>query len=373
MQILGDYYWKDNTDIDRLIDITIRKMPVNIKNERELESFVNQEINKPIPLDNPQWVIWIQEDYNEKESLIIYKQHHSMCDGISCMNYHIGQGDNFDQSALMPFPRKITFIERFFIRLSVLYFLPKVFWKIVTVKQDINPLNDGIKNLSGKKLSATSKDIDFQEFKKASKLLKLTINDIVTACVGSAISQYFESKGRKDIKRLNIAIPANIRFAHYPSWEKVKFENKFAPFPMTIPLETDLDRSLVEVHKVTSRLRNGYGDVYATYAATWYASMFVPKWLMLWFSEFSTKPYTLAFSNLPGLLKPIIFDGRKSIKMQNYIIPAGVTGIGITSLSYVDYFKIGMVVDDSIMKEPQVIVDHIEKNLRIVMEKAKKL
>jgi hypothetical protein len=34
------------------------------------------------------------------------------------------------------------------------------------------------------------------------------------------------------------------------------------------------------------------------------------------------------------------------------MIPAGVTGIGINCLSYVDCFKIGMVVDDSIMSEP---------------------
>lgn len=139
---------------------------------------------------------------------------------------------------------------------------------------------------------------------------------------------------------------------------------------MTIPLESDINRSLVEVHKVTSRLRNGFGEVYAAYAAAWYSGMFSPNWLLSLFSIFSTKPYTLAFSNLPGLLKPIVFDGRKSIKMQNYMIPAGVTGIGISCLSYVDYFKIGMVVDDSIMKEPQVLVDRIENNLRLVIEKA---
>lgn len=53
------------------------------------------------------------------------------------------------------------------------------------------------------------------------------------------------------------------------------------------------------------------------------------------------------------------------------MIPAGVTGIGVTCLSYVDCFKIGMVVDDSIMNEPQAIVDRIENNLRKVIEKAK--
>jgi hypothetical protein len=31
----------------------------------------------------------------------------------------------------------------------------------------------------------------------------------------------------------------------------VKFENKFAPFPMTVPLESDIEKSMLEVNKVT--------------------------------------------------------------------------------------------------------------------------
>ena len=62
-------------------------------------------------------------------------------------------------------------------------------------------------------------------------------------------------------------------------------------------------------------MRNSFGDVYATYAATFYIGMFAPYKVMEMFSEYSTRPFTLAFSNLPGLLKPINIDGRKSIKM----------------------------------------------------------
>jgi hypothetical protein len=113
-------------------------------------------------------------------------------------------------------------------------------------------LNDGVRELSGRKLSATSSDIRFAEVKSASKKLKVTINDMVTACAGTALKQYFVKKGCKDVTSVNIAIPANIRFAHYPTWEAVKFENKFAPFPMTVPLELDLAESMVKVHKVTS-------------------------------------------------------------------------------------------------------------------------
>jgi WS/DGAT C-terminal domain len=62
-------------------------------------------------------------------------------------------------------------------------------------------------------------------------------------------------------------------------------------------------------------MRSGLGDIYATYAATFYSSMFVPYKLLEWFSVFSTMPYTMAFSNTPGLLKSLTFDGRHSIKM----------------------------------------------------------
>jgi hypothetical protein len=102
--------------------------------------------------------------------------------------------------------------------------------------------------MSGKKISATSSDIKFSDVKNASKQLKVTINDMVTACAATALKQYFDNKGDKKVKNINIAIPANIRFAHYPTWEKVKFENKFAPFPMTVPLEPDLSNSMTKVH-----------------------------------------------------------------------------------------------------------------------------
>ena len=50
--------------------------------------------------------------------------------------------------------------------------------------------------------------------------------------------------------------------------------------------------------------------------------------------------------------------------MQYYFIPAGYVGMGLSALSYVDFFKITLTTDDSIMKDPQVLLDLIEKNIR---------
>lgn len=92
-----------------------------------------------------------------------------MCDGISCVNFHIGQGDKFDISLLMQFPRKFSLLERLLIRLTFPLFLPRIAWNLMRLKQDVNPLNDGKRILSGNKLSATSSDIKFVDVKNASK------------------------------------------------------------------------------------------------------------------------------------------------------------------------------------------------------------
>lgn len=157
-------------------------------------------------------------------------------------------------------------------------------------------------------------------------------------------------------------IPANIRFQHYGSWERVKFENKFAPVPLRIPLYADISKSLELVPKVTGILRDQFIDVYAMYAMTYYFAMFAPYFLQNWFVMKSTNPYTMAFSNTPGLLKALQFEGglKKSIKMQYYFIPSGRTGMAMSCLSYVDYFKITITTDDTIMKDPQFLLDLIE-------------
>jgi hypothetical protein len=37
VEIFGDLYWKDNKDVEKVADITVRKCPCDFANERELE------------------------------------------------------------------------------------------------------------------------------------------------------------------------------------------------------------------------------------------------------------------------------------------------------------------------------------------------
>jgi hypothetical protein len=58
VELFGDYYWKDTKDVEEILPLLIQKVPRQFKSEKELEAFVNEEINKPIPLNRPQWQVW---------------------------------------------------------------------------------------------------------------------------------------------------------------------------------------------------------------------------------------------------------------------------------------------------------------------------
>ena len=89
VEIWGDYYWKDTT-VEESIDYCFTKMPYECKDERDMERLVNEQINLKMPLNKPQWFMWFQENCQDKYSIVLYKAHHSLSDGVSSMNYHIG-------------------------------------------------------------------------------------------------------------------------------------------------------------------------------------------------------------------------------------------------------------------------------------------
>ena len=74
-------------------------------------------------------------------------------------------------------------------------------------------------------------------------------------------------------------MPANIRFQHYADEDHLKFENKFAPVGVTIPLCKDMNEACKVIPKVTHYLRNVFLEVYAMYAFLYWTSMFSPYFM----------------------------------------------------------------------------------------------
>jgi hypothetical protein len=76
-----------------------------------------------------------------------------------------------------------------------------------------------------------------------SKKLKVTINDLVSSSISVALNQVFK-ENNDPVKEVLIAIPANIRFKFYPTFDKVKLENKFSAMPLILPLAATMQDAL---------------------------------------------------------------------------------------------------------------------------------
>lgn len=134
VEIFGDYYWKE-TNPEETIDFCFSKIPKDLKDQKEVQDFIEKHLNEEMPFDKPQWKIIMQENYQKKYSILFYKQHHSFSDGVSCISHHLSHAGNneFDTSKLVPI-KKLSFFERMSIRVSFPFRALPVLKKISAIK-----------------------------------------------------------------------------------------------------------------------------------------------------------------------------------------------------------------------------------------------
>ena len=164
--------------------------------------------------------------------------------------------------------------------------------------------------ICGKITCSSSKELDFPKVKDLSKKLGITINDLVTCSISNALNTLFKENGDQDIDKVQIGVPANIRFAFYPTPEDVKLENKFACIPLMLPIVKNMKDSYQTIAKATKNLRN-IPQIYSTYILARLGSRIMPKIIARRLLKDTTYNFTLGFSNTPGPIKPIYYYNTK--------------------------------------------------------------
>jgi len=89
VELFGDYYYKF-IDEEEALAYCVQKIKVPLKDEADINNYVSNNINVPMPLHKPQFQLFFQEEYGpDKNSMFIFKSHHSLCDGVSIMQFHL--------------------------------------------------------------------------------------------------------------------------------------------------------------------------------------------------------------------------------------------------------------------------------------------
>ena len=129
-------------------------------------------------------------------------------------------------------------------------------------------------------------------------------------------------------------MPVNIRWEMYPTFEEVELENRFAPMQLKIDLIKDHKQAIKRVGLVTRAMKKLFTKTYATYALTRLIGYIVPAFLAKISGDNLTKPFTLTFSNVPGILTKIRYKTVETTGMFTTFITAGRCAVSVSILSY---------------------------------------
>ena len=325
-----------------------------------------------MPLDGPQWRIWRQPKYIDEDgkvkSLVIWKSHHSFCDGISLASILLAFSGDYGREYFVK-SKDATLLEKLYVRLMVPFQIPMMVMMSMFLGSDDNILTKNKAKMNGIMNCQSSKMFDFPEIKHLSKSIGRTINDIVTSSISTSMGTLFKEKGDES-KEITMVIPANIRFEFYPDKMSVKLENKFSAIPLKVPLTTSMQEAYPKIAEVTKKVKNTAVLIYASYILSSFGMKFFAKTLGRRFLDTMSKKVSLAFSNTPGPIKSIFYVDEQGNKIYStwsnpYFIVAGHIGMTIACMSYCNSFKVSLTCDDGILDKQSCLrlIDLIERNL----------
>ena len=277
--------------------------------------------------------------------------------------------EKYDIEKLLPF-KPIGLWQRIAIRAMVPLYLPLILWESYLRRKDRNPLHDGRRKLTGEKKVAISKEFDFLTIKMASKSLGVTINEMLIGALSTAISRLFKEKGDEKSKRIRIAMPCNIRWKYYNTYDEVELENKFAPMPLKIDLTDEPKTALKLASRISREMKRNFTKVYALYFLSLVTSYFTPMFMLKIGAEKVSKPFTMAFSNTPGVLRKIHYKDVETLGMTSSFICSGRCAMAIALLSYAEQIQFSVTLDSCINEDPKVIRKRFEESIEEMIELA---
>ena len=217
---------------------------------------------------------------------------------------------------------------------------------------------------------AISKEYDFLTIKMASKSLKVTINEMLIGALSTAISRLFKDKGDDKSKRMRICMPCNIRWKYYETYDEVELENKFAPMPLKVDLDSDPRTALKLSSRVSREMKKSFSKVYALYFLSLIMSYFSPMFILKLGAEKMSKPFTMAFSNTPGVLRRFNYKEVSTLGMVSSFVCSGRCAMAIAILSYAEQIQFSVTMDSCISESPKEIRRRLEESIDEMIEMA---
>lgn len=216
--------------------------------------------------------------------------------------------------------------------------------------------DDSPTRLKGKatpgKQVAWGEPLPLDEVKIVGQALGASINDILLTCVAGALGDYLRAKGDDPSgKEIRAMVPVNLR----PLDQAWKLGNRFGLVPLVLPIgiANPVER-LAAVKARMNDLKGGYQPVLA-FALLAVAGLLIKPMQDMLLGLFAKKA-TAVMTNVPGPRDPIQFCGRTVKQVMFWVPQSGDIGMGVSILSYAGGVQFGLITDDKLCPDPELII-----------------
>ncbi|MEA2683013.1 MAG: diacylglycerol O-acyltransferase / wax synthase [Chloroflexota bacterium] len=369
---VGRPVWVDDPDFD--IDNHLVRVRLPRPGTRaQLLELVEGLHSRALRRDRPLWEIYLISGLEDGRTAIYAKLHHTMVDGISAVELGLVLLDLDPDGALaprvppapvpdrVPLPGELlagamrqTYADLALGGIRALRSAPALLRGAVDGMTNADaarsmlkllraapsgPLNGSVSH--GRRIACVR--VPLGEVKEIKNKLGGTVNDVVLAIVGEAVSHYLERRGvDADGMRYRVMVPVSVRGDGDKS-----MGNQISAVMLDVPVgPMDPHRRLWAVgHGMSSNKQEGRAGTAEQIVA---ASSLAPAPLNAMMSKVGTvnqRIINMVVSNVPGVQMPVYGAGSRVLEMYPLLPLAPNTRLVVCVLSYNNELNIGLVAD----------------------------
>jgi diacylglycerol O-acyltransferase len=206
---------------------------------------------------------------------------------------------------------------------------------------------------------AWSKPLSLQEIKHVAHSHHATVNDVLLAAVSGALRHYLQDRG-SPVAEIQAMVPFNLRPLDQPVPRKLG--NKFGLVFLPLPVGTSGSyRRLVEVHRRMQEIKEGRDGAvsYGLLSATGFTPEVVERRII----DLFTAKGTAVMTNVPGPSEPVYLAGTAVRTALVWAPTSGHIGMSVSIFSYRGEVTVGLMVDATLVPDPDHIVTRLEREL----------
>lgn len=378
-------WWEDVEDFDIDAHLHHARLPAP-GDHAELETFVSGLLHRPLPAHRPLWEVHLVDGYHGRGSVVVFRIHHCIADGIALARVMMSLTDDPVEAASAGVAPAAHEANAFGALPALAHLGARVAGDAVHPTRLIGDVRDWasatksfarLVGLPPDHHTALHQHVDITKrvmwadplslttVHEAARRHGVTINDLVLCAVSGALRGYLaEHDGT--VPDVRAILPVNLRPLDEPLPRELG--NRFGLAYLSLPTSRDdPDERLAEVHRRADAMkRSAEGivsfDILGAVGRTPYS--LEQTFVML----FAAKG-TLVVTNVAGPSRPVYLAGRRVRGTVSWPPESGNVGIGVSIISYDGELTIGVMVDEHLVGDGSSLltamlrdIDHLVKS-----------